>query len=418
MEPGFFMYLFRRRSTVNRYEDFVEGIVKFRKHAMLMYGNVKFGFKKLSSLNEYELRNALTPVRPVKEHKYQKRHKALHRIKEIPAEDAYFLGYLIERETTEKLKKDPANTALIAQSEKIKKVQQVGRLNHDAYLTYDHMDVYIATSMREKHEFYVVRDFIKNLFQRQEIKPLNLRWFDPTQAYCRDRIDKGLVEALMVKRARCTIYHVQEADTLGKDSELAATLAQGKPVIAFIPQMTNQDEFVEQVKLAAQTLYSDMRFKDLLLGKFLPLFYPQGAWNDSLVQGWVCGKPFDEEKACELLFIKARDMYDNRAKTLRETHPLGLQVNLDTGVSNGVLVVRNFRDCAALLRNIMLNSMEFDIEKHDEHDKVTWHLREKISGSVYRVVTGDDLLTNSFWNFYLKTPSLVGYQNRTRFDSQ
>ena len=345
-------------------------------------------------------------------HKYLKRHKALHKIEEIPAEDAYYLGYLIEREVMQKLKEDPTNTALLRQAANISRIQKVGRLNHDAYLTYDHMDVYIATSMREKHEFHVVRGFIQNLFQREELKKLHLRWFDPTQAYCRDRIDKGLVEGLMVKRAKCTIYHVQEADTLGKDSELAATLAQGKPVIAFIPQLTNQDEFVEKVKLAAATIYSDMNFKDLLLGKYLPLFYPQGAWNDPLVQGWLSDKPFDEEKACELLFNKARDMYDNRAKTLRDTHPLGLQVNLDTGVSNGVLVVRNFRDCAALLRNIMLNSMEFDLEKHEEDGKVAWHLREKISGCIYRVVTGDDLLTNSFWNFYLKTPSLLGYQGR------
>ena len=34
-----------------------------------------------------------------------------------------------------------------------------------------------------------------------------------------------------------TIYLVGESDTLGKDSELASTLAQGKPVIAFVPQV-------------------------------------------------------------------------------------------------------------------------------------------------------------------------------------
>jgi hypothetical protein len=50
----------------------------------------------------------------------------------------------------------------------------------------------------------------------------------PTQAYCSDRIDKGIAEALMLKRAQCTIYLAQESDTLGKDSELASTLAQGK----------------------------------------------------------------------------------------------------------------------------------------------------------------------------------------------
>jgi hypothetical protein len=64
---------------------------------------------------------------------------------------------------------------------------------------------------------------------------LNLRHIDPTQAFTKDRVDKGLVESLMLKRAKCMVYSVQDTDTLGKGSELAATLAQGKPVIAYVP---------------------------------------------------------------------------------------------------------------------------------------------------------------------------------------
>src|SRR5207249_585684 len=41
--------------------------------------------------------------------------------------------------------------------------------------------------------------------------------------------------------AQCTVYSVQDTDTLGKDSELAATLAQGKPVIAFVPTIDVED---------------------------------------------------------------------------------------------------------------------------------------------------------------------------------
>src|SRR6202035_3394250 len=70
-----------------------------------------------------------------------------------------------------------------------------------------------------------------------QVRKLKLRYFDPTQSQCSYRIDKGLVEALMLKRARCTVYMVQESDTMGKDSELASTLAQGKPVIAYVPRI-------------------------------------------------------------------------------------------------------------------------------------------------------------------------------------
>lgn len=39
------------------------------------------------------------------------------------------------------------------------------------------------------------------MFQQEPVKGLKLRYFDPTQAFCEDRIDKGLVEGLMLKRA-------------------------------------------------------------------------------------------------------------------------------------------------------------------------------------------------------------------------
>ena len=123
-------------------------------------------------------------------------------------------------------------------SEAIKK----GVFNTRVYLTSDYMDVYVATSMREELDFHNVFDLCEAVFSRPKIKKLNLRYFDPTQSYHRNRIAKGLIEGLMLKRAKCTIYAAQESDSLGKDSELAATLAQGKPVIAFIPKYNPRDE--------------------------------------------------------------------------------------------------------------------------------------------------------------------------------
>lgn len=402
----FFEYLFGNKPTVDSINDLETGIRNFQKHAIFLYGNVKYAFKRLSSLNRKMLKQILQSLEPLDAQYYEARHAPLHKIKRIPGDQTYYLGYLVEKELKERILADRLNENLKQELEFASTIKDQGRSNQDTYLTYDHMDVYVATSMRERHEFYVVSDFIDKLFRREEVAPLKLRWFDPTQAYCKDRIDKGLVEALMLKRAKCTIYHVQEADTLGKDSELAATLAQGKPVIAFIPKLEKREEFLQMAKAAAKTFYKDFSFKELMLNKFLPLYYPEGAWTDPIVRAWLSGSTaFNEEAAADLLFNKAATMYDRRASTLRDSHPLGLQVNLATGVSNGVLVVRNHPDCARLLRSIMLNRMEFDLERKDISGKRCWQLRERISQSVYRVVTGDDFLTNSFWNFYLKAPS-------------
>ena len=76
-----------------------------------------------------------------------------------------------------------------------------------------------------------------------------------------------------------------------------------------------------------------------------------------------------------------------------------MQVNLQSGVANGVLVVRSFYDCARLLRQVLTNKMEFAI-KYQQKEGVSV-LEEKISKCPFRVVTDDEKLTNSFWNFYL-----------------
>jgi hypothetical protein len=416
VSEAFFSYLIERTPhffplSIGSYEELSKGIEKFRKLSLLLYGNVKFGFKTLSQLDEAALEKILKITQSIKPEIYTSRHDPLHKIKTIAPEDAYYLGYIIERELKKSILADPKNAGLQAKENRMKEVRRIGRENHDAFLTYDHMDVYIATSMREPHEFFMVSGFVKELFRHDEIKPLKLRWFDPTLAYCEDRIDKGLVEGLMVKRAKCTIYHAQESDTLGKDSELAATLAQGKPVIAYVPKLTNQEKFKNEALGLAKRLYPDISVEQLIR-KLFPLYYLQGAWKDPTIQAWLAGsQAFDVDKAFDLLFAKASEMYDARATTLRESHPLGLQVNIATGVANGVLVVRTVDDCAKLLRMVVLNSMEFTIEESPIGDRVTVLLRETTSGCVFRAMTGDELLTNSFWNFYLEDPQTAYPEN-------
>jgi hypothetical protein len=77
---------------------------------------------------------------------------------------------------------------------------------------------------------------------------------------------------------------------------------------------------------------------------------------------------------------------------------LAIQVKLDTGVANGVLVVRTVAECAVLLRRILLYDMDFSVEETPD----MWYLRERVSGCIFRVVTKNRKLDNSFWNFYLR----------------
>jgi hypothetical protein len=53
---------------------------------------------------------------------------------------------------------------------------------------------------------------------------------------------------------------MQDTDTLGRDSELAATLAQGKPVIAYVPRITVADRVGELLAEDPVTIQERLRF--------------------------------------------------------------------------------------------------------------------------------------------------------------
>lgn len=416
VEQDFFDYLFDIKEETRReivgWEELEQGINKFCQEALLLYGNIKYAFKKLSCLNKLAIQEELKPIQPISESKYSQRHAPLHVIKPIPPDKTYYLGYLTGKELIEKSLENPDDPELSSEEKQMNKWRKQGWQNHQSYLVSDHMDVYIATSMRQRFEFTQVGKFVQELFKHECLQPLNLRYFDPTQAYCRDRIDKGLVEGLMLKRARCTIYHVQENDSLGKDSELAATLAQGKPVIAYVPTLPDFETFkqntLDEIKLnGIKQNYLKSEIKENLRER-LKLSFLKEAWKTQGIKNWIEEKnDLEIDTILYWFYKKLVAKYDERAKVLKEQHPLAIQVNLSTGVANGVLVVRTVSDCAELLRRIILGEMKFKVEhKPSENGKerISYtHLVEEISECTYRVATGDRFLVDAFWNFYLKT---------------
>ena len=130
---------------------------------------------------------------------------------------------------------------------------------------------------------------------------------------------------------------------------------------------------------------------------FLEIFYPAGPWKEARVRRWL-NKPAaaNIEDVLRMIYKQATSLYDRRAAALQKDHPLALQVNLATGVANGVLVVRSAAGCAKVLRMVLTRSLDFDIEETPS----AYLLRERTTHSVYRTVTKDRHLTNAFWNFY------------------
>src|SRR5258708_5566289 len=160
---------------------------------------------------------------------------------------------LLEREAARLAPKSETELARMSES------QRIGQRNLAQYLSADHMDVYVATSMRTDPDFVSVHKFARELFLEDLVRPLKLRYFNPTQSWVGDRISKGLVEALMLRRARVTIYMAQKSDTFGKDSEASVALGQGRPVIVYVPQLSIENLDLKLGHYHIETLFRQER---------------------------------------------------------------------------------------------------------------------------------------------------------------
>jgi len=389
--PHFYNYFFAEVGSLDAFEHAVQ---RYRVKAMWLFGNFEFGYRRIATSPQAAFDSLMHETEPTVPDIYEFRSN-FEDIEQIPVDDLELLGYISSGELKDldvsqafiaTLLDNPSTIAEIigkfgsqkqakvsevlakhgiafpvtgaeqlseaALQEVAKKIASIfdplkarqdeavatGKRNTHRYLTLPHLDVYVATSMRTHEDYLAQHAFIRSVFSDPNVAGLKLRYFDPTLSYVDDRISKGLVEMLMLQRAAVTIYNAGAEDTLGKDSELAATLAQGKAVIVFVP--------------------SDPNVITLSDGRKVNL--------------------------------------DRRAEMFRVGHPLGLQIDVRTGVAHGIIVVRTAKQCAQMLRKMLLHELSFAIR----HEHGNFLLEETDTHSVLRVVSDDPFLTHAFWTYF------------------
>ena len=161
---------------------------------------------------------------------------------------AYAKGELKDRQLQFDLSTDEFSEEIIQhESDLLSKIKRVSRAfasardvalkNTRSYLSMvGDLDVYIATSMRERNDFRAMADFCESVFGNKSLHEFKLRYFDPTLSAASHHEDKGLIECLMVKCAKVLVLHAGSRDSYGKDAEAAMALSLGKPVIIHADQ--------------------------------------------------------------------------------------------------------------------------------------------------------------------------------------
>ena len=80
-------------------------------------------------------------------------------------------------------------------------------------------------------------------------------------------------------------------------------------------------------------------------------------------------------------------------------HPLSRLIDFRSGVAVGAIVSDSIEEVTELVRRIFSNEMEYEVRHHESRQGYL-KLHEKLTDSVVRLQTNDELLTSTFWNNY------------------
>jgi hypothetical protein len=316
-------------------------------------------------------------------------------------------------------------TCVAVDEDAIRDTQSNGLQNARTYMAMHDLNLYVATSMREPLHFTTNWAFVQGLFHSGYLADWNLRYFDPTQAFLPDRIQKGLLECLMIKRAQLTVYNAQEADTFGKDSEAGVTLAQAKPVVVFVarlfdkhPEMTKLTAAIDQAARCSRDEFAEaLRDIGLLSAEETKLLLgPEKSKADAIdavvhkhaaaimtgigedhVGMELIRQGYDPVSSAMSVIDFAVERIlrlERRALTFRDVHPLALQTSPMDGVARGVIVTRTVEDTARVVSGLLRGTLKYEIINAEAN----WLLVDSITRSPVRVVTKDPVLTSAFWS--------------------
>jgi hypothetical protein len=225
---------------------------------------------------------------------------------------------------------------------------------------------------------------------------------------------------------------MSESDLLAKYSRIASKFAEARKTALdntryYLSMLGDLDVYVatsmrtrQDFRTMADTcehIFGDNRLKALNLRYFDPtLSAASGHEDKGLIECLMvkCAKVLvycagekesygkDAEAAMALSLGKPVIFYcdqQQRRRFYQEVHPLSRLIEFETGIAVGAIVTDNLQEVPELIWRIFENRMVYELER----SKTGFlRLKERLTGSVVRLQTDDQLLTETFWNHYHK----------------
>jgi len=180
--------------------------------------------------------------------------------------------------------------------------------------------------------------------------------------------------------------------------------------------MRTRDDFVKMAN-NCEAIFSDKRLKEMNLRYFDPtLSAASGHEDKGLIECLMvkCAKALvycrgekesygkDAEAAMALSLGKPVIFYcEQQGKFYKDVHPLSRLIQFETGIAVGAMIAETIEQVVELLTRTFENTMVYRLEgtKSD-----SLRLLEDLTGSVVRLQTSDELLSETFWNHYHSVP--------------
>jgi hypothetical protein len=98
-----------------------------------------------------------------------------------------------------------------------------------------------------------------------------------------------------------------------------------------------------------------------------------------------------------IILCPATEKGEQRMKFFRDIHPLSRMIQMETGIPVGAMITSDPTIAARLLERIFTNSMEYDLAQTGDG---YLRLKERLTQSVVRLQTNDQMLRQSFSHYY------------------
>lgn len=369
-------------------EQLYWGFKRIYFDSLLYFGNITNGYKSLCQMNENELSNFFNEKRFPTE-TIKKRGKALD-FEDIPKEDRYLISemacktYEAPEEDENNLKSFLIENYNLA----IKKGLTKPKIK----------DLLEGKYLKEEEEKKKKNVNIMQLkFSAEDILEKEIENKDDIEKYY------GEIASRFTSSRKKAIKNTKYYLSLVSDLDVYVATS-----------MRTKEDFIEMAN-TCEKIFHDPTISELHLRYFDPTISAADGHEDKglieclMVKAakllvYTSGKKEsygkDAEAAMALSSGKPVIFYStdsDRANFYKHIHPLTKLIDFSTGVANGAIITFSLPQLVKIIKRIFENQMEYEL---DQTKPGYFRLKEKLTNSIVRIQTNNELLYKSFWNYF------------------